>query len=129
MIGPACSPFISGFVSNSALGWRMTFWIGTIVASLSFIPVLWCPETFAPVILLAKARRLRKAGETSVIAPLELEDRSLTSILTTTITRPFRMFGQEAIVLLTSLFLSLLYGTFYLFFQVHTSPSHSHGFC
>jgi hypothetical protein len=41
----------------------------------------------------------------------------LKSIFVVTLTRPFRMFWQESIVFFTSLFLSLLYGTFYLSFS------------
>lgn len=119
MIGPTISPIISGFVSASYLGWRFTFWIATIVGGLFYIPVILCPETFGPILLLKRAHRLREAGAEDVVAPLELDDRSMASIFKTTLTRPFRMFFKESIVLLTSLFLSLIYGTFYLFFQVN----------
>ena len=126
MIGPACSPFISGFVSKSSLGWRMAIWIGAIIAGLSLIAVAWCPETFAPVILLHKAQKLRAEGvDKDAYAPVELEDRSLKSIITTAISRPFRLFFQKGVVFFTSLFLSLLYGTFYLFFQVCSPPYES----
>jgi MFS family permease len=117
MIGPTLAPIVGGFVSASRLGWRMVFWIQVIVASLSFIPLYFCPETFAPIILLRKAARLRKQGETDVIAPLELEDRSLKTSLKTTLSRPFRMFWYEGIVLLVSLFLGFVYAVFYIFFQ------------
>lgn len=117
MIGPTLSPVIGGFVSNSRLGWRMVFWIEVIVSALSFIPLTFCPETFAPILLLRKARRLRSQGATGLIAPLELEDRSFKSSLKTTLSRPFRMFFFEAVVLLVSIFLSFVYGVFYLFFQ------------
>ncbi|KAF8544806.1 major facilitator superfamily domain-containing protein [Trichophaea hybrida] len=88
-----------------------------IISGLSFIPLLFCPETFASVLLLRKAQRIRAQGDAEVIAPLELEDRSLKSALKTTLARPFRMFWNESIVLLVSLYLSLIYGAFYLFFQ------------
>ena len=117
MVGPTLSPVIGGFVSASPAGWRMVFWLDVMIAGLSYIPFFWCPETFAPVLLLRKAARLRSQGETDVIAPLELEDRSLKSSIKTTLSRPFRMFWYESIVLLVSLYLSLIYGTFYIFFQ------------
>ncbi|KAL7271416.1 hypothetical protein RUND412_005824 [Rhizina undulata] len=118
MIGPVVSPLVSGFVSAGRLGWRMSFWISAIFAGLSFIPVAFlCPETYAPIILLKRAQKMRNEGQADVIAPIELDDRSLKSIFSTTLTRPFRMFWNESIVFLTSLFMSLLYGTFYLFFQ------------
>ncbi|PWW78652.1 MFS general substrate transporter [Tuber magnatum] len=118
MIGPTLAPFIGGYISETELGWRMVFWIGIIVAAISFIPLIFfCPETYAPIILLRRAQKIRAEGDIHAVAPLELDDRSLKRIFATTLTRPFRMFWQESIVFFTSMFLSLLYGTFYLSFQ------------
>ncbi|KAI5845080.1 major facilitator superfamily domain-containing protein [Morchella snyderi] len=117
MVGPTFAPFITGYISASPAGWRMAFWLGVMVAGASFIPLLFfCPETYGPILLVRKAQNMRKAGNKDAIAPLELDERSLLSIFATTLTRPFRMFWQESIVFLTSMFLALLYGTFYLFF-------------
>lgn len=89
-----------------------------MVAAVSFIPLWFMPETFAPKILLDRAKKLRKqTGRTDILAPVELEDRSLKTILVATMTRPFRMFFQESIVFFASMYLSLIYATFYLFFQ------------
>ncbi|RPB01133.1 MFS general substrate transporter [Choiromyces venosus 120613-1] len=118
MVGPTLAPFISGYISETALGWRMAFWLGFIVAAISFIPLIFfCPETYAPILLLRRAQKMRTEGDIHAVAPLELDDRSLKSIFATTLTRPFRMFWQESTVFFTSMFLSLLYGTFYLSFQ------------
>jgi len=115
MIGPTPSPVIGGFVSSSRLGWQMVFWIEAIAAGLSFTPLIFCPETFGPVLLLRKARRLRSQGADDITAPLELEDRSFKPSLKTTLSRPFRMLLFESVVLLLSLFLSLVYGVFHSF--------------
>ncbi|KAI5782957.1 major facilitator superfamily domain-containing protein, partial [Pyronema domesticum] len=117
MVGPTLSPVIGGFIQQTRLGWRGIFYIDIAIAGLSFIPLCLCPETFQPVLLLRKAKRLRAEGETDVIAPIELEDRSIKTALATTLSRPFRMFFKESIVLLVSMYLSIIYGTFYLFFQ------------
>lgn len=110
MLGPVISPIVSGFLSASSLGWRMSFWVCAILAGVTYLGVVLCPETFAPTILRHRAEKLRKAGHVNVVAPSELESRSLSSVFSTTLTRPFRMLGQEAIVFSTSLFLSLIYG-------------------
>lgn len=118
MIGPTLSPSVSGYISETKLGWRMSFWIVSVVAGISFIPLIFfCPETYGPILLLRRAEKMRKEGDFSAAAPIELDDRSLKSIFVVTLTRPFRMFWQESIVFFTSLFLSLLYGTFYLSFS------------
>lgn len=116
MVGPTFAPMIAGYVSVSPMGWRMAFWIGVIIAAVSLPLLFLCPETYGPVLLVHRAQKLRKEGDKNAIAPLELDERSLSSIFATTLTRPFRMFWKESIVFLTSIFLALLYGTLYLFF-------------
>lgn len=116
MVGPTFAPAISGYVSASLEGWRMAFWIGVIVAGVSLPLLVFCPETYGPILLVHRARKMRNEGDKDAIAPLELDERSLSSIFATALTRPFRMFWKESIVFLTSIFLALLYGTFYLFF-------------
>lgn len=116
MVGPTFAPMIGGYVSVSPEGWRMAFWIGVIVAGLTLPLLVFCPETYGPILLVHRARVMRNKGDKDAIAPLELDERSLSSIFATALTRPFRMFWKESIVFLTSIFLALLYGTFYLFF-------------
>lgn len=116
MVGPTFAPAIGGYVSTSPEGWRMVFWIGVIVAGVTLPLLFLCPETYGPILLVHRAQKMRNEGDEDAIAPLELDDRSLSSIFATALTRPFKMFWKESIVFLTSIFLALLYGTFYLFF-------------
>ncbi|PYH96177.1 MFS general substrate transporter, partial [Aspergillus ellipticus CBS 707.79] len=59
-IGPVISPILSNFITQSYLGWRWTLWIVIIAAySFSVFAVFALPETYAPVLLTAKAGRLR----------------------------------------------------------------------
>ena len=119
MIGPVVSPIISGFVSASYLTWRFCFWILLIVGVAILIPqFVWLPETFGPVLLIDKAKRLRaETGDDSFVAPAELEDRSVRRMLKLTLTRPLEMLFTEAIVAAISLYLAFVYGTFYMTFQ------------
>ena len=55
-------PVISGFLAPSS-GWRWTFWAGLIIAGCSFAPIVAVPETYAPVLLKRKARKMRKEGD------------------------------------------------------------------
>lgn len=78
------------------------------------------PETYGPVILKKRARRLRKeTGNPSIFAPIELEKKGAKQILTITLTRPLRMLVFEAIVLFTSLYLAFAYAIFYMFFEAY----------
>ena len=65
------------------------------------------PETYAPVILKHRARRLRKeTGDETIIAPIELEKTDFSHIITVVLTRPVRMICFEPLVLFTCLYLS-----------------------
>ncbi|QUC17031.1 uncharacterized protein UV8b_01272 [Ustilaginoidea virens] len=116
--GPLIAPVISGF-SAISIGWRWTFWIGFIFAAASFCLVAWLPETFAPTLLARRAQRLRRPAPPScrLLAPGELQERTLAQLLANVITRPVRMLASELIVIATSLYVALVYAVFYMSFQ------------
>jgi MFS family permease len=91
--GPIMGPPVSGFISK--VSWAWAFWIGAIIAGATWPLLLIFPETYAPVILKRQAQRLRKeTGDMSIVAPIELEETDLNHIITTVLTRPFRMIGK-----------------------------------
>lgn len=78
------------------------------------------PETYEPVILQKRARKLRKeSGNNSIVAPMELEKRTIKQTITVTLTRPIRMIIHELIVLFSCLYVSLVYSIFFLYFQTY----------
>ncbi|KAJ5491085.1 Major facilitator superfamily domaingeneral substrate transporter [Penicillium diatomitis] len=116
--GPVMGPLISGFVAD--VSWRWCFWIGLIFAGTTLPLVALMPETYAPVILNHRARKLRKeTGNTNIVSPLEFESRDIRTTFLVTISRPFRMLLHESIVSLTSLYLALAYAIFYLYFEAY----------
>lgn len=102
-IGPTLGPLISGYVSESALGWRWTFWIGLILAGASAPFLALLPETYAPVL----------RGDGAALRP------DLRELVTKVLTRPLRMLLFESIVLFSCLYLSLIYAIYYLFFEAY----------
>lgn len=115
--GPLFSPIISGYTAIT-IGWRWAFWIGLIYAGLTLLVIVWLPETFAPILLARRAQRMRKQDPTlRVIAPRELEETSISQLLTVVITRPIRMLASELIVTATCAYLALVYAIFYMSFQ------------
>ncbi|OJJ50068.1 hypothetical protein ASPZODRAFT_59151 [Penicilliopsis zonata CBS 506.65] len=116
--GPCIGPWVSGYIS--VVNWRWSFWFGLICAGLTLPLVAFMPETYSPVILQRRARRLRKdTGNASIVAPLDIENRNLTQALLLTLSRPFRMVMHEWIVSLTCLYVSLAYAVFYLYFEAY----------
>jgi multidrug resistance protein len=111
--GPLGGPLISGYVSEG-VSWQWVYWIELIVVGFTWPFLLGMPETYGPVILKSKAKKMRKeTGNPNIIAPSDLEKQDLRQLVVVVLTRPIRMFLFEAIVLCTCLYLSLAYGIFY----------------
>ncbi|KAJ5625122.1 hypothetical protein N7510_001431 [Penicillium lagena] len=116
--GPIMGPWVSGFVA--VVSWRWCFWIGLICAGTTLPLVIFMPETYAPVILKRRAKKLRKeTGNSNLWSPLDMDSRNLKQMFLITISRPFRMLIHESIVSLTSLYLALAYAIFYLYFEAY----------
>jgi MFS family permease len=117
--GPCTGPVISGYISP-VLNWRWSFWVGLIFAGVTLIPLLIVPETYAPVLLKRRAQKMRKeTGNEKIRAPIELEREDWRHIVSKVLTRPMRMFVFEPIVLFSCLYLSFVYGVFYMLFQAY----------
>lgn len=110
--GPLIGPIASGFVS--VVSWRWSYWVALIIAGSTWPLLLFLPETYGPILLRKKARRMRKeTGDPSIVAPTELENQDIRELVVVVLTRPIRMFLFEAIVLCSCLYLSFAYGIFY----------------
>lgn len=92
---------------------------GLIFAGACLIPLLlFLPETFTPVLLKQKAKRIRKEHPGSnVYAPLELQKLSALQLVTRILGRPLRMMVLEPIVSACCAYLSLMYATAFILFQ------------
>lgn len=119
-IGPAIGPLIGGFLSD-AKGWRWLYWIQLILAGVVYILITFTvPETYAPTILKKRAAKLRKeTGSPSHVTEAELDLRPLSERLRIFLIRPFQLLFGEMIVLLISVYMSVLYGLLYMFFVAY----------
>ena len=116
--GPVLGPLISGF--TAPVSWRWPFYILLILAGATIPFILIMPESYAPIILAKKAAKLRKeTGNQNIVARSDLESKSMSYVITTVMTRPFRMLIHESIVLFTCMYLSLAYAIFYLYFEAY----------
>jgi multidrug resistance protein len=109
--GPLIGPVVSGFIA--VVSWRWVYWLQLIIAGATWPVLLMMPETYAPIVLKAKAKKLRKQGKKDAFAPTELEKRDLHELLVVVLTRPVRMFLFEGIVLCSCLYTALVYAIFY----------------
>jgi len=82
----------------------------------TLISIAFLPETYGPVILLKKAKRLRKqdpTGNKDLYAEHEKGDWSFTGIASRTVLRPFKMLALEPILVLITIYISIVYGLLY----------------
>ena len=116
-LGPAIGPLVGGFLSD-ATGWRWLYWIQLIMSGVVWILITFTvPETYAPTILLSRARKLRKStGDSAHATEQEIEGKPITERLRVFLIRPFQLLFGELIVFLISLYMSVLYGLLYMFF-------------
>lgn len=84
-----------------------------MIAGISLFFLLFLPETYGPIILKQRARKMRKeTSNPNIYAPIELEKKGAKQMITVTLMRPLNMIFHEAIVLFTCLYLSLAYAIF-----------------
>ncbi|KAF1988061.1 MFS general substrate transporter [Aulographum hederae CBS 113979] len=121
-IGPVTGPIIGGFtVMNPNLGWRWTAWFTLIMAAaLGIAALIIVPETYAPIILHRRATKIRYETKNWAIRSRHDEHQiDMNTICMKYMIRPFAMLATEPILLLVTLYMSLVYGILYLFFEAY----------
>lgn len=116
-IGPSIGPILGGLI-NFYLDWRWPYYIALVWASLVWVTIMIVvPETYHPVVLKAKAQKLRSAtGDSRYWAPADRVDRSTRRIVALSLLRPFQLLFLEPMCLSLNLYSALLLGILYLFF-------------
>ncbi|KAJ3711263.1 MFS polyamine transporter [Lentinula guzmanii] len=131
MIGPAAGPVIGAWIA-ARVSWRWVFWSTTIFdVAVQAVGIVLLQETFAPVLLERKARRLAKSDRMNVekgtgklptfVTIFGNESRNWKYIVRTALIRPFVMFFREPILQLLGVYMAFIYGIFYLF--ITTMPN------
>ncbi|KAK2029253.1 major facilitator superfamily transporter [Colletotrichum zoysiae] len=116
-IGPCIGPLMGGFINYHA-NWRWTYYVMIIWASVLLVSiVVFVPETYHPIVLRNKARKIRKeTGDERWKAPVEKTTKSVIKTIGTSLMRPFQLLAFESMVLSLDVFSAILLGILYLFF-------------
>jgi MFS family permease len=116
LIGPCIGPIAGGHLGNAA-GWRWVFWLLAIASGVGTIfGFIVQVETYEPVLLEQKTRRLRKSLNRPDLYHGFSDDLSWRLRMSRAIARPLKLLCTSPIVLLTSLYVGLVYAYTYLLF-------------
>ncbi|KAF8183767.1 major facilitator superfamily domain-containing protein [Mycena galopus ATCC 62051] len=107
--GPALGPLISAFIQHDA-GWRWNLRVMAIFCTVLSILVAFVPETHGPTLLKWKIAREGNA-------PPPVKFGQVLAVLKVSLARPMIYLFTEPVVMLVSLYLSVLYGILYGFFE------------
>ncbi|KAK5080229.1 GTPase-activating protein [Lithohypha guttulata] len=129
---PVLGPSIGGFAA-SAYGWRWTIWPLLWISALTLVLLFFfLPETYAPTILTSRAKRVRKLTKRfdyQAEAEIEIQHIDATRLIFEALVRPFQLTFLEPIVFLMDLYIALIYGILYIWFEAFPIVfQETHGF-
>ncbi|PWY75898.1 synaptic vesicle transporter [Aspergillus eucalypticola CBS 122712] len=117
---PVLGPLVGGFAA-SAKGWTWTIWELLWISGFALVLLFFfLPETFAPNILSRRARRIRRIMDDQRYASeseIEISHVATRDVLFESLVRPFVLCFLEPIVLLMNLYIALIYGILYIWFE------------
>lgn len=115
--GPTLGPVIGAALTLRS--WRWTEYVEAIWVFANVAVNIFClPETYEPVLLARKAKRLRKDGHEKAWHSHENKSITLKDIITKNFARPIRMLVTEPIVTCIAFYASFVYALLYLTLEV-----------
>ncbi|KIW22473.1 uncharacterized protein PV07_12357 [Cladophialophora immunda] len=119
-IGPAIGPVISGFLELKE-DWRWSFYVLLWLGGATELLMFTIPETYPPLVLINKARRLRATGipeYQELQAPAEAEGRRLADMFKVALVRPWQILF-DTISMLIAVYISVVYLLLYMLFTIY----------
>lgn len=118
--GPTMGPLIGGFAAENK-GWTWTIWELMWLSGFTLVLLLFfLPETSSANILYRRTMRLRKlTGNDKLICEPQLVGEQMTGreIVMMILVRPFQLSFTEPMVFLLNLYIALIYGLLYIWFE------------
>lgn len=114
--GPVLGPLVSGWIDVTTT-WRWCYWANMIFSGIIWVMLMLCPETYAPVLLKWRAKRLRKeSGNPNIMTEQELFKAPLSQVVQEALIRPFRLIFSDPVLDLMNLYILLIYALLYALF-------------
>ncbi|SJX62003.1 related to multidrug resistance protein [Sporisorium reilianum f. sp. reilianum] len=130
-MGPTLGPLVGGFIAGTNVEshrWRWIYWVLCLLSAVSMaLVVVIQKESYAPVLLKRKARRMRaETGRNDTLAPGEtlggdgaVAPIRWSEILRVHVGRPFHMLFTEAPLMYATLWTSFCYAIIFIFFEAY----------
>ena len=123
-VGPFAAPVIGGYLAEG-LGWRWCVWFVTILAGAAILASFFVvKETYRPVLLEKKARKLRTETGNSALKS-RCHDQWGKDSFWKSVLRPVRLLISSPIVFLLSIYNGLSFGMNYVILTVLSSVMQS----
>ncbi|KAJ5333717.1 uncharacterized protein N7506_007500 [Penicillium brevicompactum] len=118
-LGSIIGPVVGAYIVD-AYGWRWTAWVTLILcAAVGLACTVTLRESSHNRILMNRAARLRReTGNQSLRAQAEMASLDPKILLRKYTTKPVRMFVREPILIVMTIYLTLVYGSLYLSYQL-----------
>ncbi|KAI5275329.1 MFS general substrate transporter [Aureobasidium subglaciale] len=119
--GPVAGPVVGSFITYSYLGWRWTAWITLIMSAFfTIVAYLLTPETYEPILLSWKAEKLRhETKDWALHSKSEEDPLNYDTIVNKYLMKPLVMIVKEPILIILTIYMSLVYGILYLTFEAY----------
>ncbi|KAJ5111332.1 hypothetical protein N7532_001867 [Penicillium argentinense] len=121
--GPVLGPVLASYMGQTGvLSWRWTSWIIFIGSGAIFVLIVFFqPETYTPLLLKWKGRQLRYvSGDDRFRSEMDMEKIDLLARIGSAMKRQFLITIHEPIILLISLYMTVLYIVLFTFFDGYT---------
>ena len=106
--GSLLAPVVGGWMAqNDSLSWRWIDWVTlTLTGAIFVFTVLFQPESYAPILLVWKAKHIRNInGDERYKADVEVNQASLMRRFRQAIWRPFTLLVTEPILMFVAVYL------------------------
>lgn len=115
--GPVLGGIANGFISVNTGRYDLMVWVNMAFAGVMWIAMATIPETYAPVILMQRAKRMRReTGNDKIMTEQEATPMSFSELLNNNLYRPLKFIVQEPVLDLVCAFVALIYALLYAFF-------------